>query len=143
MRIIILRWGLSPCSYAAGAVTVFVVPLLLILHFGGPIFGYAEMLGYSVGLLLAGPSALAWLGVGLARLERLNAAGASDHLRRCALLYALLVALGIFMVFSYVGPSCCTQFSIAAILSLLVLCAVAIDALVVYAVARGARRTEV
>lgn len=130
------KWMVSPILYGAGAVSVFVVPVLLFVVLGGPIFGYVEVLGYLSGLLLVGSLILVLLDVGLARLEGLRSPGIRDHLRHCAVLYAGLMPLGVFVVFSYNGPSCCTQSSIAAILSLAVVYAAAVDASTIYILAR-------
>jgi hypothetical protein len=83
--------------------------------------------------------ALVMLCRGIARLEHLRSPGILDHLRHCALLYISMVPLGIFVVSTYNSPSCCTQTMLAVILSLALVYAAGLDAIMLYFMARRAR----
>jgi hypothetical protein len=133
------KWAVLPVLYGTVALLVFVVPPILFERFAEPILGYVEVIGYLSGLLLISALALVMLCRGIARLEHLRSPGILDHLRHCALLYISLGPLASVVVSTYNSPSCCTQTMLAVILSLALVYAAGLDAIMLYFMARRAR----
>ncbi len=102
-------------------------------------FGYVLAWGIGIPFALGIGAVFVLLSSGLARLERPLPQGIFDHLRHCAMLYAGLVLLVSFLVPELVGPWCCTlQWSLGAILFLVVVYAVKLDAATIYVARRRA-----
>lgn len=84
---------------------MFVISLLLV----APLFHvapYAWVWGLLTSLL-TNTLVFVLINVGLARIEHMRSPGIRDHLRFCAILYAGLVPLGIFLITEYDGRYCC------------------------------------
>jgi hypothetical protein len=99
------RWILSPILYAASVPLMFVLSLLLVAYLVD-LASYVWVLGL-LAMLLIGTLVFVLVNMGLARIEHMQPPGIRDHLRLCAILYAGLVPLGIFLICRYDGRYCC------------------------------------
>lgn len=91
-----VRWILSPILYAASVPPVFVLSLLLVA-FLVHVAPYAWVWGLLANLLTS-TVVFVLIKVGLVRVEHMRSPGIRGHLRLCAILYAGLVPLGIFLI---------------------------------------------
>ncbi len=102
----ILKWVSSPRLYAAGGLSLFVVPLTSFAFLERQVSGNARVIGILLIFLEICSLILVLLGIGLAHLE-LRPPTMRDHLRHCALLYAGMVLLVPLIVATYGAQYCC------------------------------------
>jgi hypothetical protein len=120
---------LSPILYAASAPPMFILSLSLVA-FLVHVATYAWVWGLLASLLI-NTLVFVLVNVGLARIEHMRSPGIRDHLRLCAILYAGLVPLGIFLITGYDGRYCCAlQWTLGAALFLVATYAIVLNALI-------------
>jgi hypothetical protein len=130
-----VRWILSPILYAASVPPMFVLSLLVVA-FLVDISPYAWVWGLLASLLIS-TLVFVLINVGLVHIEHMRSPGVRDHLRLCAILYAGLAPMGIFLITEYNGRYCCAlRWTLGAALFPVATYAIVVNALIFYLLQR-------